>query len=302
MNFTDIEHEIKDFYERLWSDPGKIRRSGQGIFLGWHYGFYEKGIKNISEAMINMIDYIDRLLELNDKMVMNILDAGSGVGSTLIHLAKKHPNCLFDGITLTNNELKIAEFLEKENSIENIRFKQGSYMNSGFSDNYFDRIFALESAIYAPNKKDFLKEMYGLLKPNGKLVIIDTFTKKYILNSLTVNINNYLHQRKCTKGTLANYYVGIDDFIIYLKSVKFKGINVNDIVDSGNVKKYHIYGFLIYRLFPYLSSRLGQIREKRNSLKYEFIYPFAFFSFFVYKALLILASKPRYYSIIAIKK
>ena len=302
MNFSDKEHGTKDFYERLWADPDKIGRSDQGLFLGWHYGFYEKGIKDIREAMINMNNYIDRLLEINDETVMNILDAGSGVGSTSIHLAEKHPNCLFNGIVLTDNELKIAEYIKKEKSIENVHFKQGSYMNSGFSDNYFDRIFALESATYAPNKKEFITEMYRLLKPKGKLIIIDTFTKKYVLNSLAVNIDNYLHQRKCTQRDLENYYVGIDNFITYLKSENFKEIDVSNLVDSGNVRVSHIYGFLIYRLLPYLSLNLGKIREKRSSLKYKFMYPFAFFALFVYRTLLTFGLKPGYYSIEAIKK
>jgi len=172
MTSSDIEKEIQNFYQSLWSDPAKINRSGQNILLGYHYGFYEKGIKNIKEAMMNMYEYINRLLELDDRTSMNILDAGSGIGYTSIYLAHKHSNCIFHGITLTSNELKIAKSLQKKNLIDNVQFKQGSYMNSRYPDNFFDRIFALESLIYAPNKKEFLNEMHRNLKSNGKLIIV----------------------------------------------------------------------------------------------------------------------------------
>ena len=119
---------------------------------------------------------------------------------------------------------------------------------------------------------------------------------------MAVNIDNYLHQRKCTQRDLENYYVGIDNFITYLKSENFKEINVSNLVDSGNVRVSQIYGFLIYRLLPYLSLNLGKIRKKRSSLKYKFMYPFAFFAFFVYRTLLTFGLKPGYYSIEDIKK
>jgi len=301
MSLSDVEHEIGNFYDYLWSDPGKIKRSGKGLFLGWHYGFYEKGIKNINEAMINMNNYLGRLLELDDKTGLNILDAGSGVGSTSIYLAKIYPNCFFNGIDLTAVEVKIAELSRKKQKVENVKFKHASYMDSGFPDNHFDRIFALESTVYAPNKKKFLNEMYRLLKPNGKLVIIDTFPKKLIINSMRVNTYSYFHQKKFTKEHLENYYGSIGTFTNHLKSEKFREINVKDIVDSGNVKRSHIYAFLISLMYPYLVSYLREIRKNRNPVIYGLISPFLFLIFYVYRILLLFSVKPSYFSIEAKK-
>lgn len=302
MSLSEVENGIKDFYEKLWLKPNKISRSGQNVLLGWHYGFYEKDIKTLSEAMSNMNNYVEQLLDLDNKSNIYVLDAGSGVGATTLFLAKKHPNVFFNGITLTENELKIAESLKKQYLIKNVEFKQGSYMNSGFPDNYFDRIFALESAAYSTNKKDFLKEMFRLLKYDGKLIIIDTFPKNYTINSLITNVDNFLSKRNQSVNDLANYFVNIDKLISYFGSLNFKDINCKDLVGSGNVKKSHIYGFLLYRLFPSLSLNFSNRKGNRNSLKNKFFYPFLFPIFFVYKTLLIFYTKPRYYSIEAVKR
>jgi cyclopropane fatty-acyl-phospholipid synthase-like methyltransferase len=126
MKLTDFEEEIKGYYEKIWSDPSKIKRTGQGVFLGWHYGFYEKGIKNISDAMLNMNNYVDRLLTLNKSSSKDILDCGSGIGHTSIFLAEKYPKCSFYGITLTKYELEIAEKLKKESCVGNLLFHVSS--------------------------------------------------------------------------------------------------------------------------------------------------------------------------------
>ena len=298
MKLTEIENEAKDYYDKLWSNPNRIRQIIKEI-PSWHFGFYEKGIKTSNEAKINMMDYVGRLLELDDELFMKLLDAGSGVGSTSIYLAKKYSNCIFHGITISHYESLLAGILQKKYKISNVRFQQGSYMKTSYSKNYFDRIFALESVIYAPNKKEFVKEMYRILKPNGKIVILDIFPKKYQFNSLSIKIDNYLYQRRNSEN-LKNYYIDIDQFIRFLKSEKFVGIKIHNLIDSGNIKKFNLFTSYILSAFALLISKLRTINKKR-SFKYKFISPFIFFMLITYKLLIDITSV-EYYSIEAIKK
>jgi cyclopropane fatty-acyl-phospholipid synthase-like methyltransferase len=298
MKLSEIENEAKDYYDKIWSNPNKIRQSSKEL-CSWHFGFYEKGIKNPNEAEINMMDYISRLLDLDDELSMNILDAGSGVGSTSIYLAKKYSNCLFHGITISYYESLIAGFLQKKYKISNIHFQQGSYMKTSYIKNYFDRIFALESVIYSPNKKEFVKEMNRILKPNGKIIIIDIFQKKYQLNSITIKVNNYLYQRKNSKN-FNNYYSDIDQFIKFLKDEKFVEIKIHNLTDSGKVKKFKIFISNILSSYALLIYKLRTINKKR-SVMYKFIIPFIFFILITYR-LLINNFSIDYYSIEAIKK
>jgi len=303
MAYSKFEEEIKDLYQGIWSKPSRINRGGTKKILGWHYGFYEEGIKTIHEAMKNMNNYIGRILDIDNKKPMKILELGSGIGATTLHLARKYPNCKFYGLDIAFNEVEMAKLLQKNSSINNVVFQQGSYMNSGFADNSFDRIYALESVIYSPDKKKFLKEVYRLLKPNGKIIIIDTFTKNYLLNQLTITLDNYLHQRKNSKNELLKYYMDIDPFETIFKKQNFKQVKVRDLVESNNVKKSHIYAFLIYRLFISIPAQLKKIKENKKMSLFRYIlnYPFVFSTFFIYKFLLIFITKPSYYLIEAKK-
>jgi ubiquinone/menaquinone biosynthesis C-methylase UbiE len=299
MKLTELENKAKDYYDKLWSNPNRIRQLGTEL-LSWHLGFYEKGINNSNEAKINMMDYVGRLLELNDESFTKILDAGSGIGSTSIYLAKKYSNCIFHGITISRYESFLAGKLQKKYKISNARFQQGSYMKTSYKKNYFDRIFALESTIYAPDKKEFVKEMRRILKPDGKIVILDIFPKKYTFNLLTHKIDNFLYQRKISNKNLKNYYISIDQFIEFLKSENFSGIKIHNLIGSGNIKKFNLLILYFLSAFVLLITKLRTINKKR-SLKYKFISPFIFFILIIYKLLMDIFSF-EYYSIEAIKK
>ena len=299
MNLTELEIEAKDYYDKLWSDPNRIRQIVREI-PSWHFGFYEKRINNFNEAKINMMDYVGRLLELDDESFMKILDAGSGVGSTSIYLAKKYLNCIFHGITISYYESIIAGILLKKSKISNVRFQQGSYMKTSYKNNYFDRIFALESVIYSPNKKEFVKEMYRILKPNGKIIILDIFPKKYQFNPLSIKIDSYLYQRKNLDRNLKNYYIDINKFKKFLTTEKFVEIKIRDLINTGNIKKSILFISIILSSYALLITKLKTINKKR-SFKHKFILPFIFFVLILYK-LLVSINSNIYYSIEAIKK
>jgi ubiquinone/menaquinone biosynthesis C-methylase UbiE len=299
MKLTELENEAKDYYDKLWSNPNRIRQIIKEI-PSWHFGFYEKGINNSKEANINMMDYVGRLLEIDDDTSMKILDAGSGVGSTSIFLAQKYSNCVFCGITISHYESVIAGILQKKLNISNVRFQQGSYMKTSYKDNYFDRVFALESVIHSPNKKEFLKEMYRILKPGGKIVILDIFPKKYQNNFLTIKIDRYLYQRKNSERNLKNYYIDIDQFKKFLKSENYEKIKIHNLIDSGNIKRSILFISIFLFTYSLLINKLRTIHKKRK-FRSKLISPYILFILIIYK-LLIGINSNEYFSIEAIKK
>ncbi|KKW20716.1 MAG: Methyltransferase, UbiE/COQ5 family, partial [Candidatus Adlerbacteria bacterium GW2011_GWC1_50_9] len=48
-------------------------------------------------------------------------------------------------------------------------------MNTGFPDEVFDVVWAIESFCYAPDRKYFLTEAYRILKRGGRIIIADGF-------------------------------------------------------------------------------------------------------------------------------
>lgn len=150
--------------------------------LSMHQGYYEKGIHRHKDAVINMNSFIERLIQEEKKSIKNnkILDAGCGVGGTVMHLAKKHPDTTIYGLNITPEEINLAKnFANKIGVNKNTKFVVGSYENTNFLPNYFDAIIALESVAFSKNKEKIILEAKRILKPGGKLIIIDVFLRKY---------------------------------------------------------------------------------------------------------------------------
>jgi len=233
-----VEDVVVDYYERIWSRFVLWWEAEKT--LGLHYALYEKGIKTFEQGVFNMSDYVGRLLCLNKKNEMNILDAGCGVGGTSIYLAKKYPNLRFTGITITPGQLVLANKFVTERKLNNADFMLQNYMETDFSDEYFHNIFALESASYARNKKNFIKEMYRILTPGGRLAIIDAF--------LTSTPHNYfmkvLHDLTCIgRGVPIDADMNLQEFKEYLKEEGFIDIQVKDL--SMNVARSQFRSFII---------------------------------------------------------
>jgi len=242
------EKKVKDYYENIWSPSVHLEGRDENPFLGFHYGYYEKGITTWKEAAINMNDFIGRLIKLDNNKTIEILDAGCGTGATSVHLAIKYPNVNFTGITLAPAEVEFAKKIQKERRVENTKFLVGSYTNTGFPKGYFDAVFALESFCYAQIKKDFVLEMKRVLKPGGKLVVLDGFRTDRALASFMQKVYNSFLSRRAVPNLMS-----LTDFKLYLEKEGFKEITILDLTKSNGI----VYNFLQADFLKFLHNFLS---------------------------------------------
>jgi len=130
-----------------------------------------------------------KLLGLTEEKSWVILDAGCGVGGPSTQLAKRFPKSTFIGITITRNQIPLAQDLARREGVtKNTQFLLRNYRHSEFPDNYFDGAFAQESHNYAQNKVEFVREMYRIIKPGSRLVILDGFIRDKPLTPLSKKV------------------------------------------------------------------------------------------------------------------
>jgi cyclopropane fatty-acyl-phospholipid synthase-like methyltransferase len=232
-----VEENVADYYERIWSVFTKWWKAEKT--LGLHYALYDKNAKNFESAILNMNDFVGKLLKLDEEKPLKILDAGCGIGGTSIYLAEKYPYIKFTGITITPPQKELAIKFARERNISNVSFMIKNYLETDFPDNHFDGIFALESTSYASSKKKFVQEMYRILKPGGRLVVVDAFFKTHPQNPIMQGI----HDLTCLgRGMPLDEDLIVDEFIDYLKE-RFEGVEVINI--SRKVWRSQARSFII---------------------------------------------------------
>ena len=199
------QKDIEKYYANLESKWGYTLLLGDAK----HFGYYPDGIKNIkeSEALKLHQDQIGKTLSLKPNQL--VLDAGCGRGVTACYLAEKY-NVKIVGIDLLDFELKIAGQKVREKKLEEkVSIKVMDFSNLEYPDSYFDAIYTSETLSHVPDIKKVLKEFYRVLKPSGKIALMEytisedgRFTKEemesldYVINgSAMFGLKNFRHNK-----------------------------------------------------------------------------------------------------------
>ncbi len=244
---TFTSKDIEDYYDHteihyrmFW----KLEES-----LGLHYGIWDEKTKSTTEAILNTNRQLLALGGITQKH--NVLDAGCGIGGSSIFLAKQ-VGCTCIGITLSKRQVKTATAMAAKNKVDHlVRFEQTNYLNTGFNNESFDIIWAIESFGSSPNKDQFFKEMHRILKPGGKILFADTF------KPLTKSIANNKEMQTMLNGWAITDILSIEELETMAMNNHFakeKIVNVSDkIVKSVNRIYYAAWlgrlGTKLYTLF-----------------------------------------------------
>ncbi len=120
-----------------------------------------------------------------------ILDIATGTGDVAFRLLEIFPESHITGIDLSEGMLQMARRKSNElpkTRFERISFEQGDSLNLRFADNSFDLITVAYGVRNFENLRKGLSEMLRVLKPGGKLCIIELSVPTGILTKPAYNI------------------------------------------------------------------------------------------------------------------
>lgn len=169
---STLYQQIQQFYDAsstLWEEVW-----GEHMHHGY-YGPDGTGAKDRRQAQIDLIEeFLAWGLQGPDvppaapkSNFSEILDVGCGIGGSTLYLAEKF-QAKATGITLSPVQAKrAAERAEAANLGERVGFRVANALEMPFEDNSFDLVWSLESGEHMPNKIQFLRECYRVLKPGG---------------------------------------------------------------------------------------------------------------------------------------
>ncbi|MCK5091282.1 MAG: class I SAM-dependent methyltransferase [Gammaproteobacteria bacterium] len=104
---------------------------------------------------------------------MHILDIGCGIGGSTRRLADV-VGCQVTGVDLSDHYIETADALsELVGMQEKVDFKACNALDLPFYDNAFDGIWSIQMNMNIHEKVDWLKELYRVLKPGGRLMLYE---------------------------------------------------------------------------------------------------------------------------------
>src|SRR2546428_4999839 len=116
--------------------------------------------------------------QANITQIDRILDAGCGIGGSALWLAK-YTKAGVVGISISPKQIEKAKILAKQAKVDHlVSFSVIDYLQTGFPEESFDVVWAIESVCHAEKKEEFLKEAHRVLKKGGRIITADGFIKR----------------------------------------------------------------------------------------------------------------------------
>jgi MPBQ/MSBQ methyltransferase len=174
---VDHKQEVVTYYEDTGMDYGEWSRE-----FNMHFGYYKfwKSPFNREQMLDEMNQQVFQNLGL-DEANQIVYDLGCGLGAPCRAFAKKFPAHKIKGVTIVPWQVQKAQELTRNAGHEQqVEYIVGDYTKLPFEDNSADAVYGLESFCHAEgmDKAGVVKEMFRVLKPGQRFVVVDGFIKR----------------------------------------------------------------------------------------------------------------------------
>jgi ubiquinone/menaquinone biosynthesis C-methylase UbiE len=143
-----------------------------------------------------------------------------------------------------------------------LNFSKQDFTRTNFKENTFSKIFGIESICYAHRKIDFLQEAHRIMKPGGRIAVVDLFLSKENLDAKEMEIYT-----KTIQGWAIPNLSTTEEFSKSLEQAGFRDVDFHDMLDhimKSSMKIY--YRKLLWHPIDILKSALTIGREDLSSM------------------------------------
>jgi len=162
---------VRSYYDQTWLDYRFFWLNSRNLAI--HFGYWDATTRTHSESLLAMNRVVadTAAIGAGDR----VLDAGCGVGGSAIWLAT-HRSAEAVGITPVASQVARARRYARRRGLDGlVTFEQRDFLDTSFPDASFDVVWAQESVSHTEYKDVFLAEAFRLLRPGGRLVVVDYF-------------------------------------------------------------------------------------------------------------------------------
>jgi len=216
------QNKINNYKEKVityYDVVTKHYRKYWGDFF--HPAFFKNDSDDLNVALLktHQLFLRDSKLHTSNKAI----DLGCGIGSLSFFIAE-NIGCEVTGINFSDFQLRVARKLANEKQIRNVVFKNMDIMELNNLKEKFDAAFLIDVGCHLPDKERAIRNIFGILKRNGRLIIADWLQKKSLnpfeKELLIKPLNEFWN---------FPYMESIEGYKIIFKRIGFKIIKAEDV-------------------------------------------------------------------------
>jgi SAM-dependent methyltransferase len=166
------QEPVAEYYDR--STRRFLSIGGSGSALAIHRPLWADGVTNpvAASAHVNTVIAAQAVAALG-RAPSQVIDLGCGVGGTLFHLARDWPDARMTGVTLSGEQVSIAQSHAQARGLsDRVGFLRSNFLLPTTLPRA-DLAVAIESHVHAPDAHSFLHAALAHLRPGGVLVLVD---------------------------------------------------------------------------------------------------------------------------------
>lgn len=195
-----------------------------------HHGYYGPDGTEPKDRRQAQIDLIEELLQWADiQHAEHILDVGCGIGGSSLYLAEKF-SAIATGITLSpvqaNRAKERARIAGRAVGQPSAQFHVANALQMPFPDQSFDLVWSLESGEHMPDKTQFLRECYRVLKPGGTFLFVTWCHRPIDQSPLT--LDEQQHLAEIYRVYCLPYVISLPEYTAIAQSIGFQNIRTAD--------------------------------------------------------------------------
>jgi cyclopropane fatty-acyl-phospholipid synthase-like methyltransferase len=211
--------------EQYYSEAGPDYAAWSREF-NMHFGYYRAGANPLHrEAMLEQMNAeVLARLDVDDLTEPRLLDLGCGLGATLRSFARRLPHSKLLGVTRVPWQVEQGRALNSAAGYgDRIAVLQADYEDTPLASGSFDGAYALESSCYAQgsDKRLLLEEAHRMLRPGGRLVVVDGFLRGRFVSKAQQHI-----YRKVCECWVVQDFAELQLFVRRLEKLGFGEITV----------------------------------------------------------------------------
>jgi SAM-dependent methyltransferase len=234
-HIDDGDSDVRAFFREAQEDFGRWSPN-----YNMHFGWWAPGMSVLDrEPMLErMNEEVVVALELPDHQHSRAMDLGCGAAATSRTLARRHLRCDITGVTVVREQVDLGMRLNRKAGLaRRIAFMLADFSATWAASSSQDAVFALESFCYAdgPDKGSAIREAARLLKPGGRLVVVDGF----LAAGEPRGVIGWCYRRWCRSWAIEEL-AQVEEFRAALWDAGFEQVEVRDLFAQVAPSAAHI--------------------------------------------------------------